>query len=103
VTSTSNLPWVDPGAFEVAPSVFRVPLPLPNDGLRAVNVYVIVTDVGLVCIDAGWAIPESKALLGKALASLGFTLADITVSWSPMCTATTTPKRSTSDGTSARG
>ena len=78
MTSTSNLPWVDPGAFEVAPHVFRVPLPLPNDGLRAVNVYVIVTDVGLVCIDAGWAIPDSKALLGEALASLGFTLADIT-------------------------
>ena len=76
--STSNLPWVDSGAFEVAPGVFRVPLPLPNDGLRAVNVYVIVTDVGLVCIDAGWAIPESKALLGEALASLGFALGDIT-------------------------
>jgi glyoxylase-like metal-dependent hydrolase (beta-lactamase superfamily II) len=78
VTSTSDLPWVEPGAFEVAPGVFRVPLPLPNDGLRAVNVYVIVTNLGLVCIDAGWAIPESKALLGDALASLGFALADIT-------------------------
>ena len=78
MTSTSELPWVEPGAFEVAPAVFRVPLPLPNDGLRAVNVYIIVTDVGLVCIDAGWAIPESRALFGDALASLGFTLADIT-------------------------
>jgi glyoxylase-like metal-dependent hydrolase (beta-lactamase superfamily II) len=78
VSSTSNLPWVDSGAFEAAPGVFRVPLPLPNDGLRAVNVYVIVTDVGLVCIDAGWAIPESKALLEEALTSLGFALADIT-------------------------
>jgi glyoxylase-like metal-dependent hydrolase (beta-lactamase superfamily II) len=55
-----------------------VPLPLPNDGLRAVNVYVIVTDVGLVCIDAGWAIPESKSLFVKALDSLGFALADVT-------------------------
>lgn len=78
MSSTSNLPWVDSGAFEVAPGVFRVPLPLPNDGLRAVNVYVIVTDVGLVCIDAGWAIAESKALLEEALTSLGFALADIT-------------------------
>jgi glyoxylase-like metal-dependent hydrolase (beta-lactamase superfamily II) len=77
VTSTSSLPWVDPGAFEVAPGVFRVPLPLPNDGLRAVNVYVLVTGDGLVCVDAGWAIPESKALLVKALDSLGFGLADV--------------------------
>jgi glyoxylase-like metal-dependent hydrolase (beta-lactamase superfamily II) len=78
VTSTSSLPWVDPGAFEVAPGVHRVPLPLPNDGLRAVNVYVIVTDAGLVCVDAGWSIPESKALFVEALGSLGFALNDVT-------------------------
>ncbi len=78
MTSTSSLPWVDPGAFDVAPDVFRVPLPLPNDGLRAVNVYVLVTADGLVCIDAGWSIPESKALFVEALESRGFALADIT-------------------------
>jgi glyoxylase-like metal-dependent hydrolase (beta-lactamase superfamily II) len=77
VISTSSLPWVDPGAFEVAPGVHRVPLPLPNDGLRAVNVYVIVSGDGLVCIDAGWAIPESKDLFVSALASLGHGLADV--------------------------
>jgi glyoxylase-like metal-dependent hydrolase (beta-lactamase superfamily II) len=77
VTSTSSLPWVDPGAFEVAPDVFRVPLPLPNDGLRAVNVYVIRTGAGLVCIDAGWAIPESRRLLAEALASIGHELGDV--------------------------
>jgi glyoxylase-like metal-dependent hydrolase (beta-lactamase superfamily II) len=78
MTSTSSLPWVDPGAFEVASGVFRVPLPLPNDGLKAVNVYVLVTEVGLVCIDAGWAIPESKRLFVDALSSLGFGLQDVT-------------------------
>lgn len=78
MTSTSSLPWVDPGAFEVAPNVHRVPLPLPNDGLKAVNVYVLTTEAGLVCIDAGWAIPESKRLFVEALASIGFGLSDIT-------------------------
>jgi glyoxylase-like metal-dependent hydrolase (beta-lactamase superfamily II) len=77
MTSTSSLPWVEPGAFEVADGVFRVPLPLPNDGLRAVNVYVLVTGDGLVCIDAGWAIPESKTLFVAALASLGHGLEDV--------------------------
>ncbi|MCW2543263.1 MAG: ampC [Frankiales bacterium] len=77
MTSTSSLPWVDPGAFEVAPGVHRVPLPLPNDGLRAVNVYVIATGDGLVCIDSGWAIPESRALFDEALASIGFALGDV--------------------------
>ena len=33
--------WTEAGAFEVAPGVYRVPLPLPMDALRAVNVYVI--------------------------------------------------------------
>jgi glyoxylase-like metal-dependent hydrolase (beta-lactamase superfamily II) len=77
VTSTSSLPWVDPGAFEVAPGVHRVPLPLPNDGLRAVNVYVITTPDGLVCVDAGWGIPESRALFEQALASLDAGLPDV--------------------------
>ncbi|MGB8651842.1 MAG: MBL fold metallo-hydrolase [Mycobacteriales bacterium] len=77
MTSTSNLPWVEPGAFEVAPGVHRVPLPLPNDGLRAVNVYVLSTGAEVVCVDAGWAIPESRTLLVQALASLGFGLSDV--------------------------
>ena len=77
MTSTSDLPWVEPGAHEEAPGVFRVPLPLPNDGLRAVNVYVLVDSDGLVCIDAGWAIPESRRLLLEALAAMGHQLSDI--------------------------
>jgi glyoxylase-like metal-dependent hydrolase (beta-lactamase superfamily II) len=77
VTSTSDLPWVEPGAHEVVPGVFRVPLPLPNDGLRAVNVYVLQTEDGLVCVDAGWGIPESRTLFEAALASLGCGLSDV--------------------------
>lgn len=75
---TSSLPWTEPGCFEVAEGVHRVPLPLPNDGLRAVNVYVLTTPDGLVLIDSGWAIPESKALLVKALETLDAGLPDIT-------------------------
>lgn len=77
MTSTSDLPWVNPGAFEVADNVHRVPLPLPNDGLKAVNVYVITTPEGLVCIDSGWAIPEAKQLFIDALAAMGFSLPDV--------------------------
>jgi glyoxylase-like metal-dependent hydrolase (beta-lactamase superfamily II) len=77
VTATAELPWVEPGAFEVADDVWRVPLPLPNDGLRAVNVYVVVTPGGLVCVDGGWAIPESRELFGKALDTIGYHLADV--------------------------
>ena len=77
MTSTGAGAWTHPGAFEVAPGVHRVPLPLPNDGLRAVNVYVLQTADGLVLVDAGWAIPAARELLEQALGSLGFGLADV--------------------------
>ena len=70
--------WSDPGVEQVAPGVHRVPLPLPMDGLRAVNVYVLETDSGLTCIDAGWAIESSRELLGTSLRTLGYKVEDIT-------------------------
>ena len=69
--------WTAPGAYDVAPGVFRIPLPLPNDGLRAVNVYVIETDDGLVLVDAGWALDESRHLLSDGLKEIGGHLGDI--------------------------
>lgn len=69
--------WTEPGAFQVAPGVHRLPLPLPMDGLRAVNVYVIETDDGLVMVDGGWAIPESRKVFDASLAQLGYTVRDI--------------------------
>ena len=62
--------WTDPGAFEVAPGVHRIPLPLPNDGLHAVNVYSVQTADGLVLIDSGWGLREARDLLESALNSL---------------------------------
>ena len=56
----SDRDWTEPGAHPIAHGVHRIPLPLPMDGLRAVNVYVLETDEGLVLVDAGWAIPESR-------------------------------------------
>ncbi len=69
--------WDEPGAHPVAPAIYRVPLPLPNDGLRAVNVYVIEEPDGIVLVDAGWALLESRRRLEAALASIGHDLADL--------------------------
>ncbi|MEU6074179.1 MBL fold metallo-hydrolase [Micromonospora sp. NPDC047074] len=69
--------WTAPGAFEVAPGVHRVPLPLPNDGLRAVNVYVLRADDGLVLVDSGWAIAEARATLDAALKELDASVSDV--------------------------
>lgn len=69
--------WLDPGPETIAPGVHRVPLPLPMDALRAVNVYVLESDDGLVLIDGGWALEESRRVLAEALRVLGYRLSDI--------------------------
>ncbi|MEU4380776.1 MBL fold metallo-hydrolase [Micromonospora echinofusca] len=69
--------WTRPGTYEVAPGVHRVPLPLPNDGLRAVNVYVLRDDDGLVLVDSGWAVAEARSALEAALKELDCSLADV--------------------------
>ena len=50
-----DLPWDAPGVYTVAPGVHRLPLPLPDKGLHAVNVYVIEEDSGPVLVDSGHA------------------------------------------------
>src|SRR5262252_7152521 len=75
--NTATASWTDPGLFTVAPGVHRVPLPLPTDGLRAVNVYAVEDGDGLVLIDSGWALAESRQALAAALATLGCGLGDV--------------------------
>jgi len=70
--------WEESGTFEVASGVFRIPLPLPNDGLHAVNIYVLVDGDELVVIDSGWATQESRGHLNEGLARLDFAVSDIT-------------------------
>ncbi|GAA0503249.1 MBL fold metallo-hydrolase [Saccharopolyspora subtropica] len=69
--------WMRPGAYEVAPGVHRIPLPLPNDGLRAVNVYAIADGDALTLVDGGWALAESRDQLTSALRQIGAGLGDI--------------------------
>ncbi|WP_236794333.1 MBL fold metallo-hydrolase [Amycolatopsis sp. GM8] len=69
--------WTEPGIYDVAPGVYRIPLPLPNDGLRAVNVYAITDGTELVMIDSGWALDEARDLLQAALKGIGAELGDI--------------------------
>jgi glyoxylase-like metal-dependent hydrolase (beta-lactamase superfamily II) len=69
--------WTAAGVFEVVPGVHRIPLPLPNDGLRAVNVYAIEGSDGPVLIDSGWAIADARTLLDNALKELGSEVKDV--------------------------
>ncbi len=69
--------WIDEGAFEVAAGVYRIPLPLPFDGLRAVNTYAIEVSDGLIMIDSGWMLDETREQLERSLARIGAGLGDI--------------------------
>lgn len=69
--------WTEPGAFPVLPGVFRIPLPLPEVGLRAVNVYAIEDREGIVLVDAGWSGPDCAAALQEGLQALGHRPSDV--------------------------
>jgi glyoxylase-like metal-dependent hydrolase (beta-lactamase superfamily II) len=75
--STGRGAWAEPTVEEVAPGVHRIPLPLPNDGLRAVNVYVLTGRETVVAIDSGWSIDEARDLLVGQLRTLDIGPADI--------------------------
>ncbi len=78
ISPDSGTHWTEPGAWPAAPGVHRIPLPLPMDGLRAVNVYAIETDDGLTLIDGGWAIEVSRTLLETSLRGIGRDVSEIT-------------------------
>jgi glyoxylase-like metal-dependent hydrolase (beta-lactamase superfamily II) len=74
---TDRHAWIEEGAHVVASGVHRIPLPLPSDGLRAVNVYAIEADTGLVLIDSGWALANARDQLERSLAAIGAGLPDV--------------------------
>jgi glyoxylase-like metal-dependent hydrolase (beta-lactamase superfamily II) len=69
--------WQEPGAHEVADGIYRIPLPLPMDGLRAVNVYAVTHGPAVTMIDAGWAIEESRTQLEQSLKRIDLGLGDV--------------------------
>ena len=77
VSPDSGEHWSKEGAWQVTEGIHRIPLPLPMDGLRAINVYVIETPDGLTLIDGGWAIAEARELLERCLRDVGYGFGDI--------------------------
>jgi len=77
VTLADRDAWIEEGAHSVGPGIHRIPLPLPSDGLRAVNVYAVEAAAGLVLIDSGWALANALDQLERSLAAIGAGLRDI--------------------------
>lgn len=55
----------------VLPGLYRVPLPLPGDALKAVNVYLVEEGDGYTLIDSGWDSPSSWQSLTDGLRRAG--------------------------------
>ena len=70
--------WTALGCHPVTEGVHRIPLPMPQDGLRAINVYAIEGPDGVSLIDAGWNVPGNLEILRAGLASIDVGLNEIT-------------------------
>jgi glyoxylase-like metal-dependent hydrolase (beta-lactamase superfamily II) len=75
--ATDRYAWIEPGVEDLGGGVHRIPLPLPLDGLRAVNVYAITDQDGVDLIDAGIALAAAREQLTSGLRQLGYELGDI--------------------------
>jgi glyoxylase-like metal-dependent hydrolase (beta-lactamase superfamily II) len=71
IDSADRNAWTRPATEQVADGVYRIPLPMPGDHLKAVNVYALEEADGLTLIDGGWAQPGARAALETALAAIG--------------------------------
>jgi glyoxylase-like metal-dependent hydrolase (beta-lactamase superfamily II) len=69
--------WIEPAVEDLGAGVYRIPLPLPMDGLKAVNVYAITDPGGVDLIDAGIALVPARERLTAALREIGYELGDI--------------------------
>ena len=63
----SRYAWAEPGVHPAAAGVHRIVCPLPNDGLKAVNVYAIEDGDGFALVDTGW---RDDGILGALTAGL---------------------------------
>jgi glyoxylase-like metal-dependent hydrolase (beta-lactamase superfamily II) len=61
---------------EVAPGIFRLEIPLPDNPLGTVNAYALLAD-GVHLIDCGWDTPEAYSALVAQLNALGADVKDI--------------------------
>jgi glyoxylase-like metal-dependent hydrolase (beta-lactamase superfamily II) len=75
--ATDRYAWTEPEVEDLGGAVYRIPLPLPMDGLKAVNVYAITDPGGVDLIDAGIALVPARERLEAALRQLGYELGDI--------------------------
>ncbi len=66
-----------PPVERVRPGLWSVPVPIPNNPLRYVLVYVFETDRGAYLVDAGWNTDDSYNTLVAGLDRVGVAMGDV--------------------------
>jgi len=66
-----------PDTERVRPGLWSIPVPLPNNPLRYVLVYLLELDNGVAVIDTGWSTEEAWAALVAGMAVAGFAPSDV--------------------------
>jgi glyoxylase-like metal-dependent hydrolase (beta-lactamase superfamily II) len=66
-----------PGVEKVRDGLWSIPVPLPNNSLRYVLVYVFETDRGPYLMDAGWNTDDAFSALKSGLEEVGCDVADV--------------------------
>ena len=72
--------WLDqvmPPVEQVRPGLWSVPVPLPNNPLRYVIVYVLELPDGIALVDAGWDTPEAWSALCGGIKTAGYEITDV--------------------------
>ena len=70
---------VQPAPVEVAPGIFLIRVPLPDNALKWLNSYLIMDDERPLLIDVGFNRVECEDALRDGLAACGLTFADVDV------------------------
>jgi glyoxylase-like metal-dependent hydrolase (beta-lactamase superfamily II) len=68
---------VVPPVEKVRPGMWSVPVPIPNNPLRYVSVYVLELDNGVALVDAGWPTDDAWNALNVGLAETGGSMSDV--------------------------
>ncbi len=81
ITGTAQKTAWDAGVLppveRVGPDIWSIPVPIPNNPLRYVIVYVIELPNGVAIVDAGWNTEEAWETLNNGLARAGASMNDV--------------------------
>jgi glyoxylase-like metal-dependent hydrolase (beta-lactamase superfamily II) len=66
-----------PPVERVRPGMWSVPVPIPNNPLRYVSVYVLELDNGVALVDAGWPTDDAWDALNTGLTETGGSMSDV--------------------------